>query len=97
MVPQRVNRGRVYLLLGATEPDGVRQTDLLVLKALLVFREIVNLKRKATAAKIRRARESYAAGLNAVLQADEPLNAGRHRKMNLASFSKRGIQPPPSV
>ena len=83
--------------LGATEPDGVRQTDLVVLKALLLLGKLVDHAREATGTSIRRARESYAAGLNALLQADELLNAGRHRKIILASFSKRGIQPAPSV
>jgi len=84
-------------LLGAAEPDGVRQTDLLVLKALLLLGKLVDPTRESTVANIRRARESYTAGLNALLQADERLNAGRHQKMILASFSKRGIQPAPSV
>jgi len=75
----------------------VRQTDLLVLKALLLLGKLVDPTRESTVANIRRARESYTAGLNALLQADERLNAGRHQKMILASFSKRGIQPAPSV
>jgi hypothetical protein len=81
--------------LGEAEPDGVRQTDLLVLKALLLLGRLVDPGREVTVATIRRARQSYAAGLTALLQAAELLNAGRYRKMMLASFAERGIQPAP--
>lgn len=85
--------------LNATQPDGARQTDLLVLKALLLLGQMVDheREREATITSIRRARESYSTGLAALLCADELLNAGRHRAVITAVFSKRGIQPEPSM
>ncbi|HEX2714791.1 MAG TPA: M36 family metallopeptidase, partial [Candidatus Acidoferrales bacterium] len=79
-------------LLDATKPTGARQTDLLVLKALLLLGKVVDPAREATATSTCHARESYAAGLNALLQADKQLNDGRHEKIILASFSKRGVR-----
>jgi hypothetical protein len=83
--------------LGAGEPDGARQTDLLVLKALLLMGQLVGHRRDATLTSIRRARQNYAVGLHALLQADELLNGGRHREAILASFAKHGIQTAPSL
>lgn len=82
--------------LGATESDGVRRTDLLVLKALLLMGQLLGHQRELTVISVRRARASYAGGLRALLRADELLNAGRHRDVILASFSARGIHPAPS-
>jgi hypothetical protein len=82
--------------LGAWEPDGARQTDLLVLKALLLMGQLPSDRRDASLTSIRRARQSYTAGLLALLQADELLNGGRQREAILASFAKHGIQTAPS-
>ena len=82
--------------LSATEPGGVRQADLLVLKALLLLGQLVELGREANVTSIRRARQTYAVGLTALIQADEVLYEGRNREPILASFARRGVQPAPS-
>jgi len=58
---------------------GARATDLLVLKALLLMGCLKNTDGRATVSSVRRVRKSFAAGLAALLHADELLNAGRNR------------------
>lgn len=82
--------------LTATEPDGARQSDLLLLKALLLIGKLVPRWQKTTVDNVRRARKDFQVGLTALLLADELLNRGQHRKILLEIFSKRGIWPAPS-
>ena len=82
--------------LGEAEPNGVRQMDLLVLKALLLLGRLVRPGREVTVTTIHRARQSYAVGLAALLQAAELLNVGSYQKTILAAFAERGIQPAPA-
>jgi hypothetical protein len=79
--------------LGRIEPDGVRRTDLILLQALLLLRRLADQTGEPSATGVRRLRKSYAAGLAALLEANELLNSGRHREVILASFYRRGIQP----
>ena len=83
--------------LGETEPAGARKTDLLVLHALRALGTYGDPAPEAAADTIAEARESYAAGLTALLWADEQVNGGRNRTAMLAAFAKRGIEPAPSV
>jgi len=83
--------------LGETDPAGGQNTDLLVLHALRVLGQYGDPAPEAAADRTAGARESYAAGLTALLQADEQLNAGRNRTAIVAAFAKRGIEPTPSV
>lgn len=79
--------------LGKIEMEGVRRTDLLILKALLLLGRMPKDEGDTTIQSIRRIRKSYAEGLSALLQADEILNARRHREAILETFFQRGIQP----
>ena len=65
--------------LAATMPDGSRQADLLVLKALLLIGKLTGPENGQDRKWLRRVRASYAVGLAALLQADELLNASRNR------------------
>lgn len=81
--------------LQATEPDGARQSDLLVVKALLLIGRVFPQGQKASVRNVRLARRSFQTGLTALLTADELLHAGRHRKALLETFADRGIWPAP--
>lgn len=74
-----------------TRLGGTRRADLLVLKALLVLGELT--RSGGTTARVRRASESYATGLGALLRADELLHAGRDGRTVLDVFAARGIRP----
>jgi hypothetical protein len=77
--------------------DGVRQTDLLVLQALILLGKVVAQARKTDVRAMLSARESYATGLRALLHADELLNSGGCRDMILAALVQRGIPSRPGV
>jgi hypothetical protein len=79
--------------LGATEQDGVRQTDLLVVKMLLLLGRLGTDAPDASVKSVRQARADYTVALASLLNADELLCSGRHRSTILAAFSRRGIQP----
>lgn len=79
--------------LAAVAQDGERRTDLLVLQALLLLGKLVGGAHPPTVRSMCAARRSMAAGLEALLRADELLHAGRHRGMILATFAARGIYP----
>lgn len=79
--------------LSAAEPNGVRQTDLLVLKALLLMGKLLPRWQETTVDTVRLVRKDFQVGLTALLLADELLNRGRRRKTLLEIFSKRGIWP----
>jgi hypothetical protein len=72
--------------LAASQTDGGRSTDLLVLRSLLLLGQFTNNRKELC-----RARASYAVGLAALVLADELLYAGRNRKIILKCFSHRGL------
>lgn len=72
---------------------GAQITDVLVIKALLLIGRLSEPGREKTVTAVRHLRETYAAGLAAVLEADEELNSGRNRETILRSFGRRGICP----
>lgn len=75
-------------LVAAHEVDGIRLVDLLVLKTLLLLEQQEGVLRQ-----IHSKPESFVLGLRSLLQADEQLYAGRHHKLILTTFARRGIQP----
>ena len=81
--------------MSATEPDGIRKTDLLVLKALLMGK-LTPRWQEASVTSVRLARKNFDAGLTSLLLADEQLNQSQNQKTILEIFGKRGIQPAPS-
>jgi hypothetical protein len=80
--------------LGRAEADGVRRTDLMVVQALLLLGQILDLSDGGNLNGIRRLRESFQMGAAAMLLADELLHSGRYKELIRASFSRRGIGPP---
>jgi hypothetical protein len=82
--------------LSAAAPDGARQTDLLLLKALLLMGKLAPRRQETTVDNVRLVRKNFQVGLTALLLADELLNRGQHRKILLETFSKRGICPAPT-
>ncbi len=77
--------------LALAEPEGARQTDLLVLQALLLIGRRAGTD--STAQSASRAREGFSVALSALLEADEQVADGRHRQVILATFAGRGIHP----
>lgn len=77
----------------AREPDGARQTDLLLVQALLLIGKMMGERPPPDPKSVRKARGSYAVGLAALLHADENLFGARHRDSILDIFCKRGISP----
>ncbi len=82
--------------MSATEPDGIRKTDLLLLKALLLVGKLTSRWQETSVASVRLARNSFDVGLTSLLLADEQLNRSRNQKTLLEIFGKRGIQPAPT-
>jgi poly-gamma-glutamate capsule biosynthesis protein CapA/YwtB (metallophosphatase superfamily) len=82
--------------IAATDPEGARTADRMLLQSLLLFGCLVGDEQPASVASIRRAREGFGAGLTTLLQADERMYAGRYRQMILDTFARRGIRPPSS-
>jgi hypothetical protein len=81
--------------LGATE--GALITDLLVLKALLLLGRLPPPLAPSGRAALQRVRSSFAAGLAALLHADDLLSAGRHQGTVLSVFAAHGILPDRAV
>lgn len=79
--------------LSAMEPDGVRKTDLLVLKALLLIGKLYPRWEETTVGSVRLARKDFQVGLTALLLADQLLYGGTYRQVLLEIFSKREIFP----
>jgi len=79
--------------LSRTEEDGVRRTDLMVVQALLLLGQLLDMDGEKTINGIRRLRRSFGIGAAAMIHADEILHSGRHRDVILAAFSRRGIEP----
>jgi hypothetical protein len=78
--------------LGAAHPDGARQTDLLVVMALLLIGRLDDPYQEASVARVWRARSGYATALGALLRADELLHGGRNLGRIWSAFSGRGIR-----
>lgn len=82
--------------LRVTALDGIRRADLLVLQTLLLLgMPLRDGQGECSVKEARRffcrARESFAVGLAALLEADELLYGGRYDELILASFARRGI------
>ena len=75
------------------DPDGARQTDLLLLQALLFLGKMTGEENPPTPESVREVRGSYSVGLAALLHADEKLFGNQHRSLILETFRKRGISP----
>lgn len=82
--------------LTATNPEGGRQADLLLLKALLLIGGLMGDISPPTVKSARQAREGFATGLDALLEADALLYSGSHHQVILDTFARRGIRPGPS-
>jgi hypothetical protein len=81
--------------MAAKEPDGIRKTDLLVLKALVLMGKLTPRWQETSVASVRLARKNFDVGLTSLLLADEQLNRSQNHKTILEIFSKRGIHPAP--
>jgi hypothetical protein len=79
----------------ATQPDGIRKTDLLVLKALLLMGKLTLRWQETSVTSVRLARKNFDVGLTSLLLADEQLNRSQNEKTLLEIFGRRGIQPAP--
>jgi len=79
--------------LSATEPDGARRSDLLVLKALLLMGKVAPRCQEASVHDICLARKNFEVGLSALLLADEVLHDGKHHGILREIFGQRGIWP----
>ena len=79
--------------LSRTDPDGVRITDLLLVKALLQLGTLSPRIHDPGPRGLARLRSTLAAGLSALLDADEILTGGGHRRLILRVFEARGIEP----
>jgi len=79
--------------LSATEPDGARRGDLLVLKALLLMGKALPRCREASVHSVCLARKNFDVGSSALLLADEVLNDGKHHRILREIFGQRGIWP----
>ncbi len=82
--------------MAAKEPDGMRKTDLLVLKALVLMGKLTPRWQETSVASVRLARKNFNAGLTSLLLADEQLNRSQNQKTILEIFGKRGINPAPN-
>lgn len=81
----------------ATDPDGARKVDLLLVQALLLIGRLGDSLWEPSIKRIRQARKRYSVGLSALLHADERLYGGHHRGGILACFGRRGIFPEANV
>src|SRR5260370_3612881 len=82
--------------MAATEPDGIRKTDLLVLNALVLMGKLTPRWQETSVASVRLARKNFDVGLTLLLLADERLNRSQNQKTILEVFGKRGIHPAPN-
>jgi len=81
------------MAMAESDPRGARQTDLLVLHALLLLGKVMGEEHPPTPRSVREIRGNYAVGLASLLQADEKLFANRHHELILQTFNQRGISP----
>jgi hypothetical protein len=82
--------------LAATEPGGIRKTDLLVLNALILIGKLTPRWQETSVTSVRLARKHFDVGLTSLLLADEQLNRSQNQKTILEIFGKRGILPAPN-
>jgi hypothetical protein len=82
--------------MAAKEPDGIRKTDLLLLKALVLMGNLIPRWQETSVASVRLARKNFDVGLTLLLLADEQLNRSQNQKTILEIFGKRGIHPAPN-
>jgi hypothetical protein len=82
--------------MSATKPDGIRKTDILVLKALLLMGKLTPRWQETSVTSVRLARKTFDVGLASLLLADEQLNQSQNQTTILEIFSRRGIKPAPS-
>lgn len=79
--------------MAAKEPDGIRKSDLLVLKALVLMGKLTPRWQETSVASVRLGRKHFDVGLTSLLLADEQLNRSQNQKTILELFGKRGILP----
>jgi Fungalysin metallopeptidase (M36) len=82
--------------MSATQHDGIRKTDILVLKALLLMGKLKPGWQETSVTSVRLARKNFDVGLASLLLADEQLNQSQNRKTILEIFSRRGMKPAPT-
>jgi hypothetical protein len=82
--------------MSANEPDGIRKTDLLVLKALVLMGKLTPRWQETSVTSVRLGRKHFDVGLTSLLLADEQLNRSQNWKTILKIFGKRGIHPAPA-
>jgi hypothetical protein len=82
--------------MAAKEPDGIRKTDLLLLKALVLMGNLIPRWQETSVASVRLARKNFDVGLTSLLLANEQLNRSQNQKTILEIFGKRGIHPAPN-
>jgi hypothetical protein len=83
--------------MAAKDRDGIRETDLLVLKTLLLLGKFTPPGQETSVENLRLARKHFDIGLTSLLLADEQLNRGKNRKTILEIFGQRGIRPAQSL
>ncbi len=81
--------------MAEAEPEGARQTDRMLLQALLLLGRLAGGTQPPTIVSVRRARGDFGVGLAALLQANKRLYADRYRPAIVAAFARRGICPSP--
>jgi hypothetical protein len=81
--------------LAATGSGGIRKTDLLVLKALILMGKLTPRWQEMSVTSVRLARKNFDVGLTSLLLADEQLNQSQNQTSILAIFGKREIKPTP--
>lgn len=69
-----------------------RATDLLVMKSLLLSRDLYRRAEGEELDRLRTGDEGYAAGLDLLLRADAELNAAAHRGLISSVFAARGLR-----
>lgn len=83
--------------LRARDPAGVRRTDQLLLKTLLLLGHLPPPRRDRAATGLAHLRSSFPVALGALLHADALLYANRDRAAILSAFAARGIHPDPAA
>ncbi|GAC1700818.1 MAG: hypothetical protein NVS9B4_02930 [Candidatus Acidiferrum sp.] len=78
--------------MATRQTDGIRKSDLLVLKGLLQIGKLTPRWQETSIASARSARKNFDVGLTSLLLADEQLNQGQNQKAILEIFGKRGVR-----
>jgi hypothetical protein len=79
--------------LRASVPDGARQADMIVVRALTLIGGVGATGLISRARDVRRARKSFGVGLAALHRAAKELYSGAHADVLLSAFADRGIYP----